>query len=577
MRFARVSKTFNILFGLSIWLLLTMVYLGFYLQKLPFRTVFFLNIGILFTACLILCVTRSGPFWPRRLIENKTQFIVFLLILTLGIFFRTWQFGTFPPQNGQHLEEAQSGGVASNSLQTHSIYPYFPLADLTAQAGLLWFGNSMTGIRIPFVISSLFSVLFFFLASRLLLRSFYAAGIASILFACSAFLAGSSRIALETMSPMTTLTLAIAGAMYAVSRRDTTSIAIAGLTSGLLLLEYFSYKPIAVYLAIFIIVSLMQNRTEPYCEEKPLPFEWSQLFKKAAPFVLIVCFCLAVSMPLIAFDRDRPFSLLYEGLWRHSQTMESQARTESISELIWNQISNVDRTWRFVFTESPAQNDVLPDSMGLIEFFTGVAGAVAFGYCLVTCRRRPTRMMLVGSILLTVVLGGVLVTNPSRYRLIPLIPFFFLMIGVALDDMFELVKRRRGLLIWRTALIVFVAVGLNGYNFFMIAIRHPQVLASFHDTNVELGLEIAAIQKEHPEDQVLLISNRNFLDTRNDYSFLYDIERLSVSETIPPDHGIPTLALAHDQFVEVLAAHPGKTDCQEFRGTRNRYMKCRID
>ncbi|GEM_PF-5723854 len=576
MRSARVSKYFNILFGISIWFLLTLVYLGFYLQKLQFRTVFFVNVCILFSACLILCVTRSGPFWPRRLFENKTQVIVFLLILALGIFFRTWQFETFPPQKGQHLEEAQSGGVAANSLLTNSIYPYFPLADLMAQAGLLWFGKTMTAIRIPFVINSLFSVLFFFIASRLHLRSFYAAAIASILFSCSAFLAGSSRIALETMSPTTTLTLAIAGAMYAVSRRDSASIAIAGFTSGLLLLEYFSYKPIAFYLAIFIIVSLMQNRTEPFCEEKPLPIQWSHLYKNAAPFVLIICFCVAVSMPLIAYDRDRPFTLLFEGLWRHSQTMEAQARTEPISELIRNQLINVDQTWRFVFSVSPGQNDVLPDSMGLIEFFTGVAGVVALGYCLVTCRRRPTRMLLVGSILMTVVLGGVLVTNPSRYRLIPLIPFYFLSIGVAMDDMFEVVKRRRGLLIWRTALIVFIAVGLNGYNFFYIAIRNPQVLAPFHDTNVELGLQIATIQKEHPDCQVLLVSNRKFLDSYNDYSFLYDHERLIVAETIPPLIGIQTIALAHDQFVEVLAAHPGKTECKEWRETRNRYMECRI-
>lgn len=576
MRLVRFPHQTDTILGITMWLSLGLVYTAFYLDYLTFRTVFFANIAILATMCLIMALRRTGPFWPRKLLNHWTHYVVLLIILALGTLFRSYEFGTFPPPDGQHIEEAQTGGLAFSSLTSKTIYPYFPLTDLLAQIGLVSFGHTMTAIRIPFLIFGIISVVFFFIASRLLLKSFYAAAIASILFACSAYLAGSSRIALETMSPVATLTIALAGAFYAVSRRDHASMVFAGFATGLLILEYFSFKPIAVYLIGFVSLALMQTRAEPFCEESGTRYQFSALREHRSHIVLLILSFFAVAFPILCFDKTRPFSLLFEGLWRHSQSMEAISKSVSLSDLIWSQIKNVNETWRFVFIGGTAQNDILPENMGLIEFSTGVAGVIALVYCLKSVWQRPTRLLLVGTILLTVILGGVLVTNPSRYRLIPIIPFYYLIIGVALDDMFERVRKRKSLMIWRTVLIIIIAVGLNGYHFFATAMHHRQVLDTFVDLNVEVSLMIADIQNEHPGTRVLLISNRKFLENFNDYYFLYDKERLSVSETIPALTGIPTIALAHDQFVEILANYSSKSNCEEWKTIRNRFMKCNL-
>ena len=576
---ARRGNLFQALVAVFFVVLLTVNWVQQFYRVRTFRNAFFCNLILIFFLLICMAWNKSGGFWPRKLFENKRQIIIFLCILLLGIIARTACLKDFPPDDGQLVEEAQAGEIAYTSMKNGELYPYFPLNDIEAEIGLRFLGRSMRALRAPFILIGITSVALYFIAARLFLKTYFAAIFSTCLFASCAFLAGSSRIAMETMAPIFTECLALAALFYACTKRDYASFAIAGFASGLLLLEYFSYKVVPLLALFLLFTYFMQKRRSPYCNEQKRGYSIANLFRYTPHLLLFVGLVLATALPVMLINPGEPLIFFTEGLFRHKMGLDPQYAVFSWQQILACNIGKIRQTASFIFAGGGGPNyDILPASMGIIEFFTGSFGLAALIYCACRAIRNPVKMFLVVSVALILILSAVLITNPSRYRLIPVIPFYLLAIGVLVDDIFDRYSRRKRAVMPILITLLIILVTLNLYNFFGVAKNNRQVQDSFYDLNIILAQTMASIQEKDPSAMIYLFSNLDYLDKHNAYYFLYDSGRVKVvtsSDQVGKGKGY---VLAHDEFIRPARSLPGTGNCREWktRFGRNKILLCEL-
>jgi hypothetical protein len=470
------------------------------------------------------------------------------------------------------LEEPQIGLSASNSMEDGSLDPVFPIPALLGEVGLRIFGASMVGIRLPFVIWSVVGVLFFFVACRLFFASFFTAFAASMLFASCAFLAGSSRVALETMSPITTLAIALAAASYCSVRRSALAYFGAGVGIGLLGLEFVGFKLVAAMLLLFVVAVTAQKRRSFATQPGEGSASVRELWANRRLLGATVLSLLAVFAPLAISGAESLIENQFENIIRHGHGMADQSGNSGWEKIIHQQLPNVARTFPFLFLGADDNgHDILPSSRGLIDPLSGLLGLAAYLYCLVTIRRSPARAFLVLTIAIALVMSGAMVINPSRYRLVPIIPLAFLTLAVPLDD---LLRRRPDWTRWTTvatSVAVAAIVVLNGKIFFGEALGDRYVREFFFDLRLVIAQQLARVQTEVPGSEIVLLSELDFLAVKNDYDFLYDPSRVRVGRSYDEamDAGaetgrFPDIVIAHDDFIVELPRTIDRDRCDVY-------------
>jgi 4-amino-4-deoxy-L-arabinose transferase-like glycosyltransferase len=457
------------------------------------------------------------------------------------MYFRISHFDTFPPDNGQLVEEYQTGSYALLAMESSELDSFFPMVNLIAETGFRLFGISLEGMRWAFVIWSILGVCFFIVAAHNLFRSQFAVFFSSMLFASNAFLAGSSRISMETMSPVTTVTFVCMSLALYYSRRDTATLILTGLALGLVSTEYFSFKLISLIFFIFLLWNCI-SRSEQSHHGKNGPISEGNRFQRS---ILLISTSLFMILPtLIRPGRMSAWALL-EGLTRHKHGLPTHPWTE----LLGLQFKKVLITFRFVFLDGSGCTDILPSHYGLLDMGTGLVLSMAFIYCLLTCRNHLVKTVLTVTSVLIVFLSGFLVLNPQRYRLIPLIPIAFLMIGFLIDYIhtrFRQVPVTRNILI--TAGLV-VLVLTNYHRFFHVALHDESVHRKFYDFNVILSHTIAEMQAEHPDNMIYLFTNRQFFGSYNAYRFLYKVKDLTTVSSLDELPHSAKYLICHDSFM----------------------------
>ncbi len=437
-----------------------------------------------------------------------------LVALTaLGALPRLLYFDEYPPATGQLWEEAQLGMIAVDSIRHDALDLFFPLPNLMGELGVRLFGVSMRALRLPFVAAGIVAVPVFFLAARILGASTFAATSATALFASSAYLAGSSRIAFETYSPILTECAALAAAFYASRRRSTAAFALAGCLAGLLMTEYTSFK---LYPPLILAMLLLALRAAPEIRGFPAAALRVGAFALAA---------VAVMAPLLLVPGA--LEVQVEGIVRQRAGMDhARASSRDHAQASWAErataaAGRVGESAAQVFLRGAA-NDVLPDSTGVVDLYTGLVGLVALAYCAYRWRS-PEALFLVATVGATVVLAGVLAGNPARYRLTPIVPLYFLAIALAIDEL-----RRR----WQSpragaaiAVAVTMLCAVNLHLLLVVTVRHPRVHAEFGDRAMGQALEIARLQKSF-DGPILLDTADTYLAQENDYAFLYQLDRV---------------------------------------------------
>lgn len=529
-----------------------------FLHKLNLRTSFILTLGSVFIFVLFGMIACRDNKKIKRIFENRAQRVLFLGLLLLGVCARTFCWHIFPPSDGQFLEEAQTGGIAYFAAQHSQIDSHYPVVNLLADVGLRVFGHTMTGLRVPFVLWGIVSIPFFYIAARLIYRSFAAAFFATALFASCSFLAGSSRIAMETMSPITSLTMALAAVFYAHSRKDYWAFGLAGFSIGILLLEYIGFKIIAVLLFFFLVLSCScwQERGESL-RSAPSGGSCSRLPYRH--FIVLLSCVGIILLPFILSGFPNLKDMFFENINRNQEAVFLKLAKKGGDVVLKDQIAQVGTILSFVFIRGEG-NDVLPGRQGLIEFFTGILGALGGVYYFLFSRNRALKMLLVGGCLVIVAGAALMVTNPSRYRLIPMIPLYFLLIGAGVDDAWMLMRRKKGVAIFVFAVVLAVLVGRNLFDFFGVAIKDRSVQESFCDVNVILSQTIATVQARDKGTEAYLLTNLDHLAKVSDYGFLYDWRRVHVVKEWGDISGKSGYLVAHDKFI------PGKEEMPLLKG-----------
>jgi hypothetical protein len=192
--------------------------------------------------------------------------------------------------------------------------------------------------------------------------------------------------------------------------------------------------------------------------------------------------------------------------------------------------------------------------------------------------RCPAKGFLVAGVASIVVLSGLLVGNPARYRLTAMIPLYLLLIGVAADDLLAAQRgRTRNLAAAAVAAVLTGVAAWNVHLFFGRVVGERDVRLEFYDLNLLLANRIAALQELDPKGLVYLLSDRDFLGRINDYEFLYDVERVRVAASAA-EVGGSGYVIAHDAFVDRLREVPQASDCrrEEVWVEQSRIVSCRL-
>lgn len=547
-------------------------------HQLSFHDTFIWNLLFIGGGVIVLGILSFKHFSPRPLLENWKHWVGFGLIVVIGLLARTLCWDHFPPENGQLIEEPQTAILALDSIMYSRLDVVYPLTTLLAETGLRLFGRSMDALRFPFLAWGCLSVFMFFVAARLFFRKFEAAFAASLLFASCAFLAGSSRIAMETMAPMTTLTIALAAVFYACTKRTYSSFFMAGTALGLLLLEFVSFKLMAVMLGGFLFLFFFQKQRDVYCHTTPGRYHYTNWLPYIPHFLCLFGGIVLILMPLLLVGSSTVTHAFLENILRHQQGFEQRLPQLSWLTLLGQQIVKIKLTAACVFLNGGGANDILPSTHGLIEFFTGLVGMLAIGFCAYSAKRSPAKLLPVLSILLTVILSGVLVLNPSRYRLIPIIPFYFLGIGLVIDDGLMFWRRHQKIVQIAVMILVSILTTLNLYDFWGVALTNDNVRQQFYDFNLILALKFQEIQKDDPQTMIYVLGTKDFLGRPNDYAFLYDHTHVQVIASYENIIGKQGYFITYDTFIPALEDISAWAACEQWptEYQRNTVLLCQM-
>jgi len=207
---------------------------------------------------------RAKALWSRAAsfcLRHRWEILAFGAVFALAVFMRVHQFGHFPPSDGVAYEEAQTGG-AGYSILNHGDRPLeFAVTDYTATLGLALFGYDITGLRLPFLLISIGSVVVLYLLLRLMVGA-PAALFTMALFAVNRWHASTSGIADETFLGSGLAILAALLLVVVLRTGNPAALVGLGLTTAGLAYEYTAYRhvPFLIVAALILAVALRAGK-----------------------------------------------------------------------------------------------------------------------------------------------------------------------------------------------------------------------------------------------------------------------------------------------------------------------------
>jgi hypothetical protein len=546
------------------------------LERVAPREAFPLAVALAGALALILArPTRLLPL-PHR--DWRRRLALFAAVFAVGVIARALFLRSFPPLDGNLWEECQTGTVAEGSLLTGGLDQFFPITNLLAEAGFRLIGKTMLGLRLPFVLLSIASIPLFHAAARSLLRTYPAAVAATALFASSAYLGAAGRVALESMAPIATLCAALWATFHACRVRSLAAFALAGLSYGLLLLEYTSYKLYPPLLLATLTIAALANPPERPGLHRTPPLG-ATLWHYRWHFAALALAATAVVIPVFAQNPHESVQILVEGITRNRTALLEAGHAGGGWAGMLGAAGRVVTAFRQVFLGA-GSTDLLPPTAGIVDPVTGVIGLFGLAWCAATAKRDARRLFLAVAAVVTVVLAGLLVDIPTRYRITPLAPIYFLAVAVPLDDFLTARPRAHEARLWITACFAAVAA-YNLHYLFNVARHDPYVLAEFGDPRLALAREIAAAQRLHPGEPVYVASECQVFDTTNDYSWLYDLKGVRMIDDRQELVAAAGTVVADGDFIAEVRALPNARLCREKRrqlGNRPlHWIRCRLE
>ncbi|TAK32112.1 MAG: hypothetical protein EPO21_15925 [Chloroflexota bacterium] len=347
------------------------------------------------------------------------------VILLVALLARALNLGNMPP--GLWFDEAQNGIEARRILEDPSYRPTF-IPGLSQLPALFFyvmaffiriFGPDAVGVRAMSVTAGVFSVLGFYLLARCLFGARVGL-VAAFLLATSRWHVNFSRVGmhgiLTVLFEVFALYLVIRG-LRTEKRRD---FILAGLAMGLALHGYYASVMVPVLALLFI-------------GHKAVFEGWRPNSQRVRCVVLMLITIAIVYSPLLLYAKDYP----QEFFQRQSTVLVFNGKTteESISAVL-----ETTRKHLLMFSYSGDNNGRhnLPGAP-MLDPITSALAILGLGYSLLRLHR--SRYFLLVAWFFAMLMPGILSLDfeaPQSYRDIGVIPAVYLLVGVALFQIWRL-------------------------------------------------------------------------------------------------------------------------------------------
>jgi len=401
---------------------------------------------------------RPAPLAAGALALIKRHWLELVLLSAIIAFvasLRLSAFHQYPPSGVIFGEEGINGRVAYQIL--HGDRPLaYPLTRYVTALGFLLFGENTTGLRLPFVLAGIITVVPFYLLARELVRP------PAALFAT--LLLGSSRLFVDPYNELDARILALVLFFYFLVRGLRTGSPLlllgAGFLAGVLSYEWPAFQEAPLVAVGFVGALVVKGLFWPPPVSPLVVLQRGGQMVRShwRSTVAFVGAAAMAAIPLVV-AQSRGEEIYLHDLERHRMGGLGLApgllATDWPVHLKWAAeifLPFGPRTFPF----SP-----IGEGVPLVDPVTGtlLASAVVF---VVLTPFRPYRALFLGYFLLGMV-GTALVADPFRgFRFIPFLPLGLILVGFVVDDVVAAVRR---LTPWRFAAYAVAAllVGAAAY------------------------------------------------------------------------------------------------------------------
>lgn len=427
-------------------------------------------------------IARLRTFWS----DHWWEVSLLLGVLAAGAFLRSFRFGEFPPPDGLWLvEENNNGGNAYAALHMGERRIDYAATHLLSTLGVGVFGSSAVGLRLPFLIFSIVSLVPFYLALRELVSA-RAALFGLALFSVARWAIFASRIADDPFLVPSLEIWLLYFMMRAAKHGTPGSFLGLGVTSALISYEYMGYRHLPA-LALALIVAVWGWRLLVRARADSLrPFQVARLAVGASwrqALILLLSFFIVIA-PMAFSPRGSDFYL--EPYRRQSSDREAAGVTGLLAEDWQDRLKwGVEVFAPFAPQEFPDAFDQNVPGLRYFDPATAFLLALALLYVLVW-PRNPYGVFFAAYFSVTLVVGAIFPLRFVVYRFTTLLPIIFILIALLVHDAGGLwdrvvLGRVRWLLpMLLVALVVYAGVW-NGRVFFGQFISNTRVQAEYYN------------------------------------------------------------------------------------------------
>jgi hypothetical protein len=464
------------------------------------------------------------PVWaPRRAAVpwRRYEVVLFLAILAIGFWIRFYRYDYYPPPDGVYaVEEPQSGQAASLILH-NGARPWEFVGDRWLPVPFFAaFGASLTTLRIPFTLVSGLTLVPFYLMMRLLVAR-PAALFAAALFAVSRwhllFARSAHAVFPTTLVVVIVLYLCVRAHRYG----GLSAYPWIGFLCGYTLYAYAGYRATPLLVAIFLgfsgLLHFWQWRVAAHGE--PQTRARRTLMGQAVGLLIVLVTFAGPAIILTTRLAGENAGHFFEAANR--SLINQGYYTSDLHVFIPRMLERIQGTARlFNHAGDSAATFNLPGEP-MLDPVTGTLFLIALAYCVLWPRYRWQGFF--AFCFLFLLLGGaVFVGNFDPRRLQGIIPFIFVTIGFAADQLLSLWTGRFGA---RSGVVLAaVALGLWGFAswhtydvYFRRMIQNPQVRQAFH---VRFTAAAAYLHRLPPGSYLVFVSDVPYFFLPSDYAWI---------------------------------------------------------
>ncbi len=437
--------------------------------------------------------------------ERKSDLIIILVILIVASFFRLWKLSKIPP--GLYPDVAINGNEAFFSLKNRDFKVFYP-ENYGREGLMIWlialsfsiFGVSIFSIKIVAAIIGILTVFGTFLFTKELFqfsekRSRKIAFFSSFFLAISFWHVNFSRIGFRAILVPFVLTFSLYFLLRSFKRKSIFDSAISGIFFGLGFYTYTSFRMAVLILPILFFCFFVLAKKE----------NWEKKFFLLILIFLIVTFFVALPIGVYFLKNPEHFSS------RASPVMIFSAE-DPLKEFLKSLILHLgmfnfygDPNWRHNMAKSPQL--IFP--VGIL-FLIGVCLAIKESFKFRSNLQSSINNLQLLIWFFVMLLPGVLTREgiPHSLRVVGTIPPTFIFAGIGANFLWEKIEKSKkySLFLKNIGILFLILIAvLEGYRYFFVWARKPEVKSEFTSELLEMGNYLNSL----PEDlEKYVIVNR---------------------------------------------------------------------